>query len=159
MLEEVWKVNTAAAMVFRPPPTRRPEEKNKEERTICKQDLKRSVQANRYVSANPSCEMDLCLEIQLDTKQQRCILGLAIIVDGPFDDVAGRSAEVGGGWYGSDVAGNFAAARGLAFTACVGHVAGGTGGLAGKWSVLFAGMEDRFGLQRRHVEVCRQWES
>jgi hypothetical protein len=80
--------------------------------------------------------MDLCLKIQLDTEQQCCILGLAIVIDRPFDNVAGRPVEVAGGWYGPDVAGDLAAAGSLAFTACVGHVAGGTGGLAGQRSVL-----------------------
>lgn len=95
--------------------------------------------------------MDLCLEVQLDTKQQGCILWLAIVVDRAFDNVAGRSVEVGGRWYGPDVARDLAAAGSLALAARVGHVAGGTGGLAEKRSVLLAGMANFFiDVQGRH---------
>lgn len=64
----------------------------------------RSIQPNRYVSTDASCKMNLCFKIELDSQQQRCILWLAVVVDGTLDDVACRAVEVGGGGDGADVA-------------------------------------------------------
>ena len=64
----------------------------------------RSVQPDRYVSTNASCEMNLCLEIELNSQQQRCILWLAVVVNRALDDVACRAVEVGRGRDGADVA-------------------------------------------------------
>jgi hypothetical protein len=96
--------------------------------------------------------MDLCLKIQLDSKQQRCILGLAIVVHWALDDVAGRPVEVGRGRHrpGPDVTRDLAATGSLAFTACIGHVAGGTCGFAEGKSVLSIVGVDLINVQGRH---------
>lgn len=104
--------------------------------------------------------MDLCLKVQLDSQQERCVLWLAVVVNGALDDVACWPIEVGRRRYGSNIARDLAATGSLAFTACVGHVAGGTCSFAEERSVLMIidGV-NLINVQRRHCVVCRLWRS
>lgn len=90
------------------------------------------VQSNRNVSPYPRSQVNLRLEVQLNTKQKCSILQLPIVVDRSLDDVAGWAVEVGRGgrkWGGGSAHGDFAAAGGLAIVAAaVRHVAARTSG-------------------------------
>lgn len=54
------------------------------------------VQSDGNISPNSRCQMNLRLQIQLDSQQQRGILLLAIVVDRAFDDVSCRPVECAG---------------------------------------------------------------
>ena len=53
-------------------------------------------------------------EVQFDSKQQCSVLGLPVLVDRPFYDVACRAVELSRGWNGTDVGRDLATARCLA---------------------------------------------
>jgi hypothetical protein len=102
--------------------------------------IKRLVQPDGDVSAYPGSQVDLCLEVELDSEKESSVLLLAILVDRALDHVAGRAVEAGGRGNSANGAaggaGDLATAGSLAsFAGSVGGVARGAGGLAVRLSV------------------------
>jgi len=86
-----------------------------------------SIQSNCNVSSYPRCQVNFGFQIQLDTQQERSILGLSVIIDRPFDNGSGRAIQIRGRRRVADVGGNLTATRGLTVVR-VRHIASGASG-------------------------------